>query len=110
VEIETASGRHFRTRATASLASGTAVELFLRPEAMIIQPAAEIPHLNRFEVIVKSLLFDGANSRLLAHPVDDDIELLIALPQNRQFDHIRRDDRIEVAWDEQSGICFASPG
>ena len=76
---------------------------------MIIQPGADVPHLNRFEVVVKSLLFDGANSRLLVHPVNGDTELLIALPQNRQFDHIRKDDQIEVAWDEQSGICFASP-
>jgi spermidine/putrescine transport system ATP-binding protein len=109
VDIETPSGQHFRTRATAPLTPGTAVDLFLRPEAMIIQPAADLPNLNRFEVIVKSLLFDGANSRLLANPLNDDTELLIALPQNRQFDYIRRDDRIEVAWDEQSGICFASP-
>ncbi len=106
--IETPSGQKFRTRATKSLAPGTHVELFLRPEAMIIAPAEDLPHLNRFEVVVKSLLFDGANSRLLAHPANDDTELLIALPQNRQFDHIRREDRIEVAWDEQSGICFAS--
>jgi len=108
VEIETASGRQFRSRATAPLAPGTAVELFLRPEAMIITPAADMPHLNRFEVIVKALLFDGANSRLLAHPVNSDTELLIALPQNRQFDHIRQNDKIEVGWDAQSGICFAA--
>lgn len=107
VEIETAAGQSFRSRTPSPLPPGTAVELFLRPEAMIIQPAAEVPHLNRFEVTVKSLLFDGANSRLLAHPSNDDTELLIALPQNRQFDHIRKDDRIEVAWDEQSGVCFA---
>jgi len=110
VAIETAAGQSFRSRATTSLEPGAPVELFLRPEAMIIQPAADLPHLNRFEVIVKSLLFDGANSRLLAHPVNDETELLIALPQNRQFDHIRRDDRIEVAWDEQSGICFPAAG
>ncbi len=108
VEIETASGRHFRSRAEAPLTPGTPVELFLRPEAIIIQPGADVPRLNRFEVIVRSLLFDGANSRLLANPVNDGTELLIALPQNRQFDHIRKDDRIEVAWDERSGICFAA--
>jgi spermidine/putrescine transport system ATP-binding protein len=108
VEIETASGQRFRSRTTGDLRPGTAVDLFLRPEAMIIQPPAEVPHLNRFEVTVKSILFDGANSRLLANPLNDDLELLIALPQNRQFDFIRKDDRIEVAWDEQSGICFAA--
>ncbi len=110
VEIETAADQSFRTRITTPLEPGAPVELFLRPEAMIIQPDADLPNLNRFEVIVKSLLFDGANSRLLAHPINDETELLIALPQNRQFDHIRRDDRIEVAWDEQSGICFPAAG
>jgi len=108
VEIETASGRIFKSRKTMPLEPGAEVELFLRPEAMIIQPGTDVGHLNRFEVIVKSLLFDGANSRLLAHPVNGDTELLIALPQNRQFDHIRRNDRIEVGWDPQSGICFAA--
>jgi spermidine/putrescine transport system ATP-binding protein len=108
VEIETASGRIFKSRATEPLQAGARVELFLRPEAMIIQPGDDVPHLNRFEVIVKSLLFDGANSRLLVHPVNGDTELLIALPQNRQFDYIRRDDKIEVGWDPQSGICFAA--
>ena len=104
---KTASGRIFKSRATEPLQTGDRVELFLRPEAMIIQPGDDVPHLNRFEVIVKSLLFDGANSRLLVHPVNGDTELLIALPQNRQFDYIRRDDKIEVGWDAQSGICFA---
>ena len=41
-------------------------------------------------------------------PLDSETELLIALPQNRQFDHIRVRDTIEVGWDEQSGICFPS--
>jgi spermidine/putrescine transport system ATP-binding protein len=52
-------------------------------------------------------LFDGANSRLLARPLNADTELLIALPQNRQYDHIRVDDQIEVGWAAASGICFA---
>jgi spermidine/putrescine transport system ATP-binding protein len=108
VEIETASGRKFRSRSQAAWTPGTAVELFLRPEAMIIEPSPDAPGLNRFEIVVKSLLFDGANSRLLAHPVKGDTELLIALPQNRQFDHIRRGDTVSVGWDPQSGICFAA--
>ncbi|MBW2178249.1 MAG: ABC transporter ATP-binding protein, partial [Deltaproteobacteria bacterium] len=49
-----------------------------------------------------------ANSRLLVNPLQSDREILIALPQNRQYDHIRVDDRIEVGWDIESGICFIS--
>ena len=73
---------------------------------MLIQPDASLANLNRFEVVVKDLLFDGANSRLLANPLDADTELLIALPQTRQYDYIQKNDKIEIGWDEQSGICF----
>ena len=70
--------------------TGMAVDLFLRPESMLIQPDQSLSGLNRFEVIVKDILFDGANSRLLAHPPETETELLIALPQTRQFDYIKK--------------------
>lgn len=105
-EIETTEGPRFHTRVRAKLATGTGVDLFLRPEAMLIQPDPSLTRLNRFEVIVKDLLFDGANSRLLAHPLHADTELLIALPQTRQYDYIQKNDKIEIGWDEKSGICF----
>ena len=89
---------------------GTEVDLFLRPEAMLIQPDPSLSALNRFEVIVKDILFDGANSRLLAHPLDADTELLVALPQTHQYDYIHENDKIEIGWDEQSGICFPRSG
>jgi spermidine/putrescine transport system ATP-binding protein len=106
-EIETAEGSVFSTKVDETLQPGTGVDLFLRPEAMVIKPVPGIPDLNRFEVIVKSILFDGANSRLLANPLNADTELLIALPQNRQYDYIQVNDKIEIGWDKQSGICFS---
>lgn len=104
--LETADGTQFKTRLDKPFPTGARVDLFLRPEAMLIQPDPEIGNLNRFEVVVRSILFDGANSRLLANPLDSDNELLIALPQNRQYDHIQVNDRVEIGWDESSGICF----
>jgi spermidine/putrescine transport system ATP-binding protein len=106
-EVETSEGNVFRTKLREMLRPGDEVDLFLRPEAMLIQPDPGLSGLNLFEVIVKDILFDGANSRLLAHPLDADTELLIALPQNRQFDHIRENDKIEIGWNQMSGICFA---
>ncbi len=105
-EIETGDGTVLRTKLDKRLESGTAVDLFLRPEAMLIQPGQGITGLNRLEVVVKALLFDGANSRLLASPVNSETELLVALPQNRQYDYIKEDDKIEIGWNEESGICF----
>ena len=105
-EIETAEGSVFRTKLKQTLEPNTEVALFLRPEAMLIEPDPGIPDLNRFEVVVKAILFDGANSRLLANPLNDDTELLIALPQNRQYDYVRVNDKIEIGWDKKSGICF----
>jgi spermidine/putrescine transport system ATP-binding protein len=106
-EVETSEGNIFRTKLRVSLQPGDEVDLFLRPEVMLIQPDPDLSTLNRFEVIVKDILFDGANSRLLAHPLDSDMELLIALPQTHQFDYLRKNDKIEIGWDEQSGICFS---
>ena len=106
-EIETSEGNLFRTQLRESLQPGDGVNLFLRPESMLIQPDASLSNLNRFQVIVKDILFDGANSRLLAHPLEADTELLIALPQTHQFDYIRKDDKVEIGWNPKSGICFA---
>ena len=106
-EVETLDGNIFHTKLREVLQPGDDVDLFLRPEAMLIQPDSSLTGLNRFEVTVKDILFDGANSRLLAHPLDADTELLIALPQNRQFDYIKKNDKIEIGWDQMSGICFA---
>jgi spermidine/putrescine transport system ATP-binding protein len=105
-EVETSEGNVFRTKLREALQPGDEVDLFLRPEAMLIQPDPSLSGLNRFEVIIKDILFDGANSRLLAHPLDAAMELLIALPQNRQFDYIKKNDKVEIGWDQQSGICF----
>jgi len=106
-DVETAEGQVFHTKIREPFQPGKAVDLFLRPEAMMIQPDAEISDLNRFEVLVKAILFDGANSRLLVTPISSDTELLVALPQNRQYDHITVNDKIEIGWDAASGICFA---
>jgi len=108
VQIEIEAGQTFRVRPRQRVSQGSQIDLFLRPEAMLIQPEPGLAALNRFEVTVKAILFDGANSRLLANPLQSDREILIALPQNRQYDHIQVDDRIQVGWDVESGICFSS--
>ena len=80
------------------------VTLFLRPEAMIIDPI-DRTGLNIFQVTVKAILFDGANSRLLTATAAGH-ELLVALPQNRAFDHIAPATEITLGWHPSAGIVF----
>lgn len=86
---------------------GGEVEVFLRPEAMLIEPDSSLAQLNRFVVDVVAILFDGANSRLFTRSVASGQEIMVALPQNRQYDHIAQGDRITVGWEPRSGLCFA---
>ena len=87
--IETDDGQHFTASTASDLAVGAAASFFIRPEAIIIAPDAGLENFNRLTVTIRSILFDGANSRLLAHPLETETELLIALPQTRQYDYIK---------------------
>jgi len=107
--VTTADGRRFSAAAAEGLRSGASVSFFIRPEAIIISPEDEQTGFNRLTVTIKSILFDGANSRLLVTPMDSETELMIALPQNRQYDHLKINDQIEVGWNARSACCFKEP-
>ena len=105
-ELLTASGEKILIITDRQLAPGVQAEFFIRPESIILEPAQELPDLNRLKVVVSSILFDGANSQLLVESPAADDELLISLPQNRQYEHISVKDRIEIGWDVRAGNCF----
>lgn len=104
VTLRTDEGFVFNAITRSALKAGDRATLYLRPEAMRIEPK-EIGDLNTFGVTVKAILFDGANSRLLT-VTPQEHELLVALPQNRKFDHIRPGDAITVGWSPDAGVCF----
>jgi spermidine/putrescine transport system ATP-binding protein len=103
-EFRTEEGYLFRARPKNPAAPGARASLFLRPEAILIEPEAS-PALNSFAATVRAILFDGANSRLLTTVVSGR-ELLVALPQNRAFDHIRVGDTVNLGWYPGSGVVF----
>jgi len=108
-ELQTASGEKLLIRTDRQLTPGVQAELYIRPESVILEPAQELPELNRLNVLVSSILFDGANTQLLVESPASDDELLISLPQNRQYEHISVKDRIEIGWDARAGNCFPLP-
>jgi spermidine/putrescine transport system ATP-binding protein len=104
VAIKTDEGFVFSAKSQSPLTVGDRADLFLRPEAMRIEPR-EPAGLNTFPVSVRAILFDGAASRLLT-ATDSGHELMVALPQNRRFDHIAPGQTITVGWHPESGVCF----
>jgi len=106
VAIRTGEGFLFNATAREICPAGANVDLFLRPEAIRIEPK-ERQGLNMMRLSVKAILFDGANSRLLT-ATPSGHELLVSLPQNRKFDHIRPGETIDAGWHPESGACFAA--
>ncbi len=108
VVLRTDEGFVFRARGMEGCGAGSRVNLYLRPEAMRLDPK-DTSNLNMFRVTLKAILFDGANSRLLT-VTEQGHELLVRLPQNRTFDNLEPGREFAVGWNPSSGICFVEDG
>ena len=73
-----------------------ASELFIRPEAFIINPAADLAGVDRFDVTIDSILFDGSNTKLSTRVAGSNEALQISLPQNAQFDALSEGSTLNV--------------
>ncbi|MGA1846551.1 ABC transporter ATP-binding protein [Deferribacter abyssi] len=103
--IQTVEGYQFYVKTLNHLSKKECI-FFVRPEAFIINPDQKIDKINRLKVRVKTILFDGANSRLLTVVEKVDREIIVALPQNKQFDYIKPGDVIELGWFFENCIAF----
>jgi len=103
---ETADGHSFKLNRPVDFKDDNFIELYVRPEAIIINPKITKENFNILNVSVKTILFDGANSRLLVVPEDSKQELIVSLPQNKQFDYIKTKDKIKIGWDPDAAVCF----
>jgi spermidine/putrescine transport system ATP-binding protein len=93
--------------APAAISQGAQLDLFIRPESIILDPAGSMADINRFSLKVRTILFDGSNTKLLATVNHSDHELIVALPQNQQFVHIGKGD--QVAAGVHAGSCRCYP-
>jgi len=103
---ETKEGHSLKLSRPVDLKDDNSIELYVRPEAMIINPKGTKENFNILDVTVEALLFDGGNSRLLVVPKNSKQELIVSLPQNRQFDYIKAKDKIKIGWDPEAAVCF----
>ncbi|MCP3890481.1 MAG: ABC transporter ATP-binding protein [Desulfobulbaceae bacterium] len=82
------------------------VDLFVRPESVILEPPEELQDINRFSLTICNVLFDGSNTKLLASVAESDFELTVALPQNQQFAHLAIGDVISAGLHVNSCRCY----
>jgi len=70
--------------------------LYIRPEALILNPSANLTDVTTFEVLITSILFDGSNTKLATTVTGSKEELLISLPQNAEFDSLEEGDKLQI--------------
>ena len=89
------------------LAMGDLVEIFVRPESAVLSREGEnVGADNRLQGRVVSLLFNGANSRVLVRERDTGGEIDVALPQTGEFHNLRAGEDIYIGFRIQQAICF----
>jgi spermidine/putrescine transport system ATP-binding protein len=85
-------------------AAGARVEVFLRPEAIAVGPAAD-GDMNRVEATVEDMLFNGAQSRILAQlPGGETLEAL--LPQTPGTQPVLRGGTVVLGFAPASARVF----
>ena len=85
---------------------GTPEVFYIRPEALIINPDKSIDGIDQFEVMIKTILFDGSNTKLSTTVNGSSEELLISMPQNAQFDGIEEGNQLKVGIHRNDLKCF----
>lgn len=103
------NGTRYKVKDIKDCVPGDSVGIYTRPEAIIINPSLDKEEMNHLGVYVKAVLFDGGNSKLLT-VTDSGKEIIVALPQNRQYDYIKKGDNIVIGWDPALSVCFKETG
>ena len=110
VTIETGPGRRFlaRNAGTAPLSAGDPVTAFVRPEAILATRRGTAPSLdgaNSLDGVVDSLLFNGANSRILVRLQDDHL-VEVDTPQASASANLAVGEPVSLTWPGEQTMCF----
>ncbi len=106
--VRTRDGLELIARTLERLAAGQPVDLFVRPEGITLaQDETEVGGLaNRLTGTVESVLFDGANSRVLVKEARTGGEVTAALPQTGRFGDLGPGQTVHLGWNAGGGLCF----
>jgi spermidine/putrescine transport system ATP-binding protein len=106
--VRTREGLELTARTSEGLVTGQSVDLFVRPEGITLSKnPVEVGGLaNRLAGTVESVLFDGANSRVLVKEARTGGEVTAALPQTDRFADLGPGQSLHLGWSAGGGLCF----
>lgn len=81
-------------------------KLFMRPEAFILNPSEGLHDIERMDMKIKAILFDGSNTKICAIINQSNDEVLISLPQNAQFEDLQEGDDLKVGIHRDDLKCY----
>jgi spermidine/putrescine transport system ATP-binding protein len=93
------------------VAAGERVVAFIRPEAMSLarrDARPDDPAL-RYQGVVESVLFDGANSSVLVREATTRATFRVALSQSGRHADIGTGDNVAFGFDPAFAACFRAP-
>jgi len=114
IKVETETGMPLVAAAgdDAGYAPGTAVEIFVRPEFISVSPsgkaAAAAEGANVLSGTVDSLLFNGANSRVLVRSSADSL-VEVDFPLNDESIELQPGEAVDLSWSQRRSTCFRTP-
>jgi len=115
VEVELLSDSGMRIKGSGhgrNLAKGDPAVIYVRPEA--IELARTKADLSNPDTMisgrVSSVLFNGADSRILVRADDGGVEIEVALPQTGDCSDMRQGDEVHLGWNANQGNCFQGGG
>jgi len=113
VRIRTANGFSLTAEKRGeNLSKGDTVDAFVRPEAIhLALEASRVTDMDtHVEGIVASVLFNGANSRVLVRNPVDGGEIDVAIPQTGEFTDLQRGQTVHIGWQHGQARCFVANG
>lgn len=109
VSIETRDGLKLTATAIGdSLAKGQKVDLFVRPESVALsRTQTDLSGMeNTLSGKVESLLFNGANSRVLVRDPSSGDKITVTLPQTGEFNDLQPGQDLHLGWRLAQAKCF----
>jgi len=81
-------------------------KLFMRPEAFILNPSPDLSDIQRIDMQIKAILFDGSNTKISAIIKESNDDVLISLPQNAEFESLKEGDDLDVGIHRDDIKCY----
>ncbi len=106
ITIETEEGYTLKANNENNV-SGKNCVMFIRPEAIEINPNIndKTDEFNTMDVVIRNILFDGANSKLLV-TTKKNKELMVAMPQNIDTTRLKPKAKLTIGWRAKDCMVF----